>query len=427
MATTLFFRRAATGGVADAHLGTNNPKLDTTTSGWRPAALATTRGAGVTPYSSTPVAGPTLGVEIGPLSLAFPIEWLSPPLSADVTISGTITANIWAAETDMNGNVAINVQIDRVSRVDGTITSVVKSTRITEVAVTTRAVNNFTTGMTSGAYTGVAFARGDRIRIRIFGDDAGTMGAAGSFNAGVDGTTGAADGDSFVTFTETFAFESAPAGSVLYLTDVASDVNPGAAIEKEAWTSRGSGSTSSVTNTSAGWVAPIQTTATAGGTAIEWYTRGLTAFTLGGNCVFNVRASEAAATGVSIRAEVAVTANDGSSATVLGSICIDLSNPFSTGGNLSTTEAAYTVNVGVDDTSVTNGQRLRFRIYADDTADIAMTAAKTATVTYSGTSAAAAGDTYVTLPQSVTEFVTSIPETKAPDVFLQAVKTGSLW
>ena len=45
------------------------------------------------------------------------------------------------------------------------------------------------------------------------------MAASFTFNASWSGTTGAADGDTYVTFTETFSFESAPAGSQLFLTN----------------------------------------------------------------------------------------------------------------------------------------------------------------------------------------------------------------
>ena len=47
----------------------------------------------------------------------------------------------------------------------------------------------------------------------MFADDAGTMASGFTFSARFNGTTAAADGDTYVTFTETFSFESAPSGS----------------------------------------------------------------------------------------------------------------------------------------------------------------------------------------------------------------------
>jgi hypothetical protein len=63
--------------------------------------------------------------------------------------------------------------------------------------------------------------------------------------------------------------------------------------------------------------------------------------------------------------------------------------------------------VSGDDLAFTNGQRIRIRLYADDTSALAIGAGGPWSITtyYAGTSAAASGDTYITLPQSVTEYV----------------------
>jgi hypothetical protein len=407
MATQLFLRSTAAGEFASTHRGDNTAKLNGVASGWQPIALVTTRGAGTTNPQAGTVAGPTSGLEIASTAA---LEWITDPLDADVTISGAVTGNIWASENNMGANVAINFVVDVIDSATGTITEIVKSARTTEVAVTTRAVNNFTATPASG----VACKRGDRLRVRIFGDDAGTMASGFTFNIGVGGATGGADGDTYVSFTETFSFEAAPSGSVLYLTDTASDVNPGGSVEKEAWTSRGSGSTNAITNTAAGWTSPIQVTNTAGGTVIEWYTKALAAFTLEGLCRFNIRALESnAAANASLAAEVAVTASDGSSPTVLGISRTMGASGFGF-GELATTDSVETIDVGVDTTSITEQQRLRFRIYVDDVSFAPLVTGHTVTVTYNGTSAAAAGDTYVTLPQSISEFVAAAPSLAPP-------------
>lgn len=224
MATQMFFRDA----TASVHRGTNSAPFDGGTTGWLTKLLQTTRGGSLATLTTNTIAGATSGREVtNGAGSADKIEWISEPVSADVTISGTITANIWVAESSMNANVAINVAIYRMAAITGALTLIVKSTRTTEEAVTTRAAANFTTGMTSGAYTGVALSRGDRILIRIFGDDAGTMGSGFTFVIGYNGATGAADGDSFVTFTETFGFEGTPSTQDIYLTDTASSVDNG--------------------------------------------------------------------------------------------------------------------------------------------------------------------------------------------------------
>lgn len=234
MATQLFFRNSP----CDTHRGTNTAKRNGSASGWTPFALATTRGAStVFSQNVATVAGPTNGIEVTAPSPSGPMEWISPPVSADVTISGTITANIWAAENSMSANVAINIIVDILRAAsfagDGSneIVNIVQSTNVTELG-TSRTANNFTTGMTSGSYTAQTLNRGDRLRVRIVGDDAGasTMASTFTFHIGFAGSTAAADGDTYVTFSEDFSFESAPAGSVLYLTNTHSGLSWGSPV-----------------------------------------------------------------------------------------------------------------------------------------------------------------------------------------------------
>jgi hypothetical protein len=358
--------------------------------GWDSRALAATRGSALTTQTRSTVAGPTNGLEVSG-------HYISPPISADVTISGAITGNLWSSESSMSANVAINFVVDVIRATDNSIVEIVKSARVTEVATTTRAVNNFTA--TPG--TGVVVNRGDRIRIRIFGDDAGTMASGFTFDLGYSGATADADGDSYVTFTETFAFESAPAGTTLYLTDTISDVAT-TAVDREAWTSRGAGVVNDVTNTAAGWTTPIQVTDTAGGAVVEWYTKQLQTFTLGGMARANIRALRSAANFASLKVEIARVDSDGTNPVVWGFWCRNVAE--ATQGNIATTETAYTVNVSGDDLAVSDGQRLRIRVFVDDCAEAALTSGITVTVFYNGTSAGASGDSYVILPQSVSEF-----------------------
>lgn len=413
MATKLFLRgdsALASTDKADTHRGTNSAGLDGNAKTWRPVYLSTSAGASVKTGIENTVAGPTNGIEIANAAAAPKLEFISPPVSADVTISGTITANIWASEVNMADNVAINVAIDIIRAASITsgandIVNIVNSTRTTEVAQTTRAVNNFTTGMTSGAYAGQTVNRGDRLRIRVFGDDAGTMGAGGSFTVSWNGGTGGADGDTFVSFTENFSFESAPSGSTIYLTDTVSDVST-ASIDREAWTSRGGGVVNDVTNTTAGWTAPIQITDTAGGTVVDWFTKQLTAFTLGGMAQANIRALESAAnTFTSLKLEISRVDSDGTNPTIWAFWCSSPKDSAAGDAELATSERAETVWCSGDDLAVSDGQRLRIRLHIDDLPDAAMVTGRTATVFYNGTSAAASGDSYVILPQTVTEFV----------------------
>jgi hypothetical protein len=177
----------------------------------------TSRGASTGALQTNTVAGATNGVETTN-GLGSEVEfYISDPLAADVTISGTITINVWAAESASGANVAINARIFRLQP-DGTLTEIAKSTRTTEVAVTTRAVNNFTVTPTS-----TAMKAGDRLAMVYFGDDAGTgMNSGFTFNHSAGSASGGVDGDTFITFTEDMTFlTSDPSGTQLFLTDTA--------------------------------------------------------------------------------------------------------------------------------------------------------------------------------------------------------------
>lgn len=419
MATKLFLLGAPLGIIdkADTHRATNTANLRGTNIGWEPHALRPDAAlTGLQSDVASTDAGPTAGIEIADF------EWLSLPVAADITISGAITANLWMSESSMFANVAANFVVDKVAAIDGAITNIVTSARVTEVAVTTRAVNNFTA--TPGA--GVTLNRGDRLRVRVFGDDAGTMATGFTFDLSWAGTTVAADGDTYITFTETISFETAnPAGSTLYLTSTAAAVNPGSSNELEMWTARGGGSADLVTNTVAGWTAGLQVTDSGGGTAQEWYSKQLQAFTLGGKAKLNVRVRESNTSAwASYRAEIAICASDGTGAVIWGIGALDTSEVSN--GHMTTTDTARSIYVAGDDTSVTDGQRLRVRLYVDDSSNLAMVASFTATLGYNGTTAAAAGDTYLTLPQSVTEFTARpyIQTISRPGLYLRGPHMG---
>lgn len=355
-------------------------------------------------FSVNTVNGPTNGLEIV-LTLS-PIIFVSPPLDADVTISGNITCNIWCLESSMNANAGPQVVIKRINGATGALADLVVSKEEGVEAGTAASVHNF-----SATPTSTAFNRGDRIAVMVAANDIGTMASGFSFTLRSDGNTAGADGDTYVTFTETFSFTSEPAGSKLYLTTTAVGINPGSANEYEAWTTAGSSSTNAVTNTAAGWTAPIQCTETGGGTALEWYTKQLTAFTLGGavRCNMRVKDSDGLSNGT-IRVEIAVCNSDGTGATVWG---------VATGYfDLTTTDTALSFLVSGDDTSVADGQRLRIRTYIDDGssgfATAALVTGKTITLSYNGGTGGAAGDTFLTFTQTLTEFVSDMPPGLGP-------------
>ena len=414
MATQLFFRQnsVSNGSLTPGmHLGTDQAKRDGTNDGWSSHLLHTARpaaGSAVSENVNT-VNGATNGIEFDDAN-GNPIHWISGPLDQDVTISGTITLNLWGSENNMSANAAINAQIDRIDKNGNVVSNIATTARTTELAVATAAVNNFTVTPTS-----TAMQKGDRIRVVVYCDDAGTMatGFIATFNFGT--ATSGGTGDSWIQFNETFGIQATePNGTKLYLTDVAGPAI-GSNVEKEMWTSAGDGTTATASSTAVvGWTAPIQVTVTGGGTAIEWYSKQVQAFTLADLVRINVWAHEGGA-GVnsSLRAELAVVDDDGSNAVVWGAATLISHNlsvgmyqqdpTFNVAGELTTTSSPVQAFLSGDDLSVTDGQRLRLRLYIDDCSDFAMGSGGV-TVTYDENVDDATGDSWIMLDQSISEF-----------------------
>lgn len=165
--------------------------------------LSLSRGAGLAASTTNTVAGPTAGVQVTVTAGGTAQEWYSNPLDA-VTISGTITLNLWMAENNMSANVGAQVIIERCDGAGNVISTIVNTEKGTEVPVTTRAAQNWTATPTS-----TALSAGDRLRVRVLGNDVGTMASGFTFSFGYAGTSAAADGDSFVTFTEAITEQAA--------------------------------------------------------------------------------------------------------------------------------------------------------------------------------------------------------------------------
>jgi hypothetical protein len=152
-----------------------------------------------------------------------------------------------------------------------------------------------------------------------------------------------------------------------------------------------------IVNTSAGWVTPIQFTNTAGGTLTEWYTHPVEAATLSGLAVGNIRIAESnTAANLTARLEIAVTDGDGSNVVIWGAATAPI--------EADVVETVTTVYVAGPDISITQGQRLRFRVYIDDL-EAAMGTGYTSTLYYNGSSTNTPGDTYITLPVTLTEII----------------------
>jgi len=169
------------------------------------------------------------------------MSWMSDPVSADVTISGTITFNAWALESSMSANYGLGCRVWRVPADASALIQIVNSLRGIELG-TAAAVQNWTAAPTS-----TALQKGDRLMVAYGYDDIGTSSAGFTVQFHYDGPTAAADGDTYITFNETFSFmTTTPAGSKFYFRDLDETTATGDADfnSKQLTTGRGSTATS---------------------------------------------------------------------------------------------------------------------------------------------------------------------------------------
>jgi hypothetical protein len=176
--------------------------------------LASTRGSGVT-TSVTDTVGSGTQIQCTDISggSGIVLSWLSGRVpSGGFTLSGTMTFNVWALESAAQANATIQARVFKYGA-DGTVTEVGGGpwSFVTEVG-TSAAAKNWT-----GTPTSTAFAENDRLLVRFYVTNAGTMGGGRTVTVDYSGTSGAADGDSFFQITETVALKAEampPTGSL---------------------------------------------------------------------------------------------------------------------------------------------------------------------------------------------------------------------
>lgn len=371
--------------------------------GWDRIPLDTASGSGASNFIKATVNGPTDGLELG----SYLAIWVSPPLAAAVTISGSITFNLYAYESAMQANAAINCRVMKLT--PGSVwTEVHKTVRTTELGYSGAP----TLQSWSESPTSTAFAKGDRIVVIPFIDDAGTMATGYTCYLSAGGATYPSN----LVFTETLSFAATPAGTTVYPTVTSAGINPGSATEYEAWTSRGAGVQSAHTNAVTGPATAIQMTATAGGTAIEWYTKQLQAMTLSGPVLVHYRAADEAGDGLgdsgsTVICEIALCASDGTEVSVWGASGSGNANnwaPYNYGGLYPVTETVGEFWVAGDDLTITDGQRLRIRLKIDDRSGGSgfanMNTSKDPIQLWYAGAAGATGDTYLTFSSTLAEY-----------------------
>lgn len=122
--------------------------------------------------------------------------WMSPPLNT-VTIAGSITANLRCAESAAQANYGIGCKIYRVHA--GTIDAAFAQASTTvEISSGGETAQSITLTPTS-----TVLATGDSVGAIIFFTGIGTSASGRTATVWYNGTTSAASGDTFLTFTET--------------------------------------------------------------------------------------------------------------------------------------------------------------------------------------------------------------------------------
>lgn len=395
MATTLYTHRETTGKPVGS-TSTASPNVyerlgysANTCRGW----LGVDRGsAGVTGTTSTQD-GPA---ETQLLFLTSRLnEFISDPLDTSVTISSSITFNIWASESSMSANAGLHVKLDVITETGDVGSTIIESSRGTELT-TSVAANNW-----SATPTSTTVYRGQRLRLRIYvTDTGGTMASGYTITLASNSSVADTQGDSYITLTENLTFDEFLAGAsntVYYCQTDDSDINPNSIVSKKLWTTTGSTATS-VTNTVSGYTSPIQVTSTAGGTALEWYTPQLQAVTIDQAYFFCNSITESSISAESfLTFELAKTNSSGGSASVFCRVSQGSEIPTST-------PTAWSITTAYPSVSISDGERIRYRLYVDDGYASPLVTGYTVNFTYGAASGSGTG-VGVTLP-TLTEYTT---------------------
>jgi len=133
--------------------------------------------------------------------------WLSAPLASGVTISGTITPNLWGLESANQCNCGARYEVLRWSVAAGGIVSSLGIS--TDGGVTEWGTSAAVRTSPTLTPTSTGFSTGDRIALVIYNDDGNgvTEGNGRNWTLDYDAGTGV-DGDTYLSFTETLSFSA---------------------------------------------------------------------------------------------------------------------------------------------------------------------------------------------------------------------------
>jgi hypothetical protein len=134
--------------------------------------------------------------------------WVSAPLSAGVTISGTITPNLWGKESATQCNCGARYEVLRWSVANGGIVSSLGVS--TDGGLTEWGTGSAVRTAPTLTPTSTAVVAGDRIVIAIYNDDGNgvTENSGRNWTLDYDGASTGSDGDTYLSFTETISFSA---------------------------------------------------------------------------------------------------------------------------------------------------------------------------------------------------------------------------
>lgn len=128
------------------------------------------------------------------------LTWFSEPITAAITISGTVTVNIRGLESANAVNSGRGILIERTNNA-GTVQSTIVANATVPATITEFTTADAANGAATYTPTSTAMAVGERIKVTLKVRNVGTMGA-GTVTISHEGAASAAAGDTWVRFNE---------------------------------------------------------------------------------------------------------------------------------------------------------------------------------------------------------------------------------
>lgn len=128
------------------------------------------------------------------------LTWFSEPITAAITISGTVTVNIRGLESANTVNSGRGILIERTDNA-GTVQSTIVANATVPATITEFTTSDAANGAATYTPTSTAMAAGERIKVTLKVRNVGTMGA-GTVTISHEGAASAAAGDTWVRFNE---------------------------------------------------------------------------------------------------------------------------------------------------------------------------------------------------------------------------------